>query len=296
MAVLLLAGCTNSKLIISPLYNRLDDRMYKEFEKLAQWDESQTAQFETSLATYHVWHRQSELPKYANLMQSVTASLAGNERASRETVSQWFTDAESYTQAVRECHPINYLFDMTKTLADNQIDFIEARFKRERVKNREKHFGKTPSERVESRLKSISKWTARIGFEFNAGQRAMVRTALVKQISLRRQYYQLSDAWNQTFFQLARNQQAPDYDARMQRHLTKLWSLLETGHPDEWQQNRKLWRDLAYRLAQSMTTEQRRDTRRWLSKMASTLDAIARDKPDQPASKDPSVGCLVTPL
>ena len=75
LGVVLLSSCTNSKLLISPIYNRLDDQMRGEFHKLAKWTDDQEAHFESRVGTYHVWHRQNELPKYANLLKKIQASI-----------------------------------------------------------------------------------------------------------------------------------------------------------------------------------------------------------------------------
>lgn len=295
LSLVLSAGCTNSKLIISPLYNRLDDQIRGEFNKLGDWNEEQTAQFEAALGTYHVWHRQSELPKYATLISNAARSVAQPGITTEMDVKNWLGTAEQYSRAARECHPINFLFDLTKSITDKQVNFIERRFAREQRKNRDKYSSRTPEERIEYRLKNIDKWAGRIGLEFTANQRAMLRTTLQKQISLRRQYYHLSSGWNNQLFILARDQSATDYNDVMSTHISSLWVLLESAYPEEWQQNRKLWRDFAFRLIKSLNDKQRASLSTWVLKLANTLSAIAENKPGFVVGDDPSVGCLVKP-
>ena len=290
---LALGACTNSKLIIGPLYNRLDDQMRDEFEKLGDFDETQTALFEAAVGTGHVWHRQSELPAYARLIDEIAASIARPGATTHEDVTRWAATIERHSVAARECHPVNFSFALMKSLEDEEIDFIERRFARERQKNRDKYYARTAEERVEHRLKNMRKWAGRIGVDFTANQSAMLRTALGRQISLRREYYLLSDRWNAKLFRLAREQDAPDYDARMAAHLGELWTLLEQEHPEKWRRNRELWRDTAHRFVASMTDEQRADGSAWLERMGKTLEAISRDEPSFEVGDDPSVGCLV---
>jgi len=290
---LALGACTNSKFIVAPLYNRLDDQMRDEFEKLGNFNERQTAQFEAAVGTGHVWHRQSELPAYARLLDEIAASVARPGATTKADVARWAETVESHAVAARECHPVNFSFDLMKSLRDPQIDFIERRFAREREKNRAKYYSRTAEERVEYRLKNMRKWAGRIGVDFTARQNAMLRTALGRQISLRREYYLLSDRWNAKLFRLARDQQAPDYDTRMAAHLGELWTLLEKAHPEKWERNRALWRDVGYRFVASMNDEQREAAGRWIDKMGETVDAISRDEPSFEVGDDPSVGCLV---
>ncbi|MEE9322613.1 MAG: DUF6279 family lipoprotein [Granulosicoccus sp.] len=295
LSLVLLTACTNSKLVISPLYNRFDDQIRGEFNKLGDWNEDQAAQFEAALGTYHVWHRQSELPKYASLISNAARSVAQTGLTMEADVQNWLDSAEQYSQSARECHPINFLFDLTKSITDKQVNFIERRFAREQKKNRGKYKSRTPKVRVEYRLKNIDKWAGRIGLEFTANQRAMLRTTLEKQISLRKQYYQLSNRWNEKLFTLARNQSATDYNDLMSAHIRSLWVLLESAYPEEWQENRKLWRDFTLRLINSLNDEQRASLSTWVLKLADTLSAIAEIKPGFVVGNDPSVGCLVKP-
>ena len=289
----LLAGCTNSKLIIGPLYNQLDNQIRSEFNKLGDFNDTQKDAFEQAVGTYHVWHRQSEMPQYAALISEIASSIAQSGSTSQQDVERWAMTAEHHSRLARICHPANFLFDVMQTLTDEQINFIERRFKSERKKNRERYESRTPKERIERRLKNMEKWAGRIGLDFTASQRAALRTSLTRQVSLRKEYYQLSDQWNRELFNLARAQHVPDYSDRLTAHMTKLWSLLETAHPEQWQENRELWQTTAFNFVTSMTPEQRSSTSRWLSKLGNTVDAISRDKPSFEVGNDPSVGCLV---
>ena len=292
-STLALGACTNSKLVIGPLYNRLDDRMRDEFEKLGEFDGTQTALFEAALGTGHVWHRQSELPRYARVLDDIAASIARPGETTPANVTRWAQEIEARSVAARECHPVNFSFPLMKSLTDEQVDFIERRFASERAENREKYLERTAEERREYRQKNIEKWAGRIGLDFTAEQRAMLRTALTRQVSLRQEYWALSDAWKKELFRLAREQDAPDYETRMGAHLDELWTMLETAHPDEWRRNRELWRDFAIRFVGSMTPAQRAAGSAWLAKMAETLEAISRDEPSFVPGDDPTIGCLV---
>ena len=290
---LALGACTNSRLVIGPLYNRLDDQMRDEFEKLGDFDATQTALFEQAVGTAHVWHRQSELPAYARLIDEIAASIARPDATTAGDVMRWAQTIEAHSVAARECHPVNFSFALMRSLTDPEIDFIERRFARERAKNREKYHARTPEERVDYRLKNMRKWAGRIGVDFTAEQNAVLRGALGRQVSLRREYYLLSDRWNAKLFRIAREQEAPDYDARMATHLGALWTLLEDNHPEEWQTNRELWRDVGLRFVASMTGEQRSTLSTWLGGLSDTLDTISGYEPSFEVGDDPAVGCLV---
>jgi len=292
LLVAILVGCTNSKLIIGPFYNRLDDQMRKEFVQLADWNREQLADFEQSIGTFHVWHRQNELPQYAQMLTAVAESIRTPGSTSAEDIANWSANAEGFTKAFRQCHPINFLFPLMKSMTDAQIDGVREQWEERRKNNRERYFNRTADERLERRGKNVIKWAGRIGITMTERQVAELRSTMAKQISLRQQYYKLSDAWNDEFYAIAKSQEAPDYDTRMRTHLGKLWQLLESEHPEQWQQNRDLWRDYALRFVNSLTNNQRISASAWLSKMGRTLKLIAADKPSFTIGDNPNVGCL----
>lgn len=289
---ILVSGCTNSKLIIGPLYNQLDDRMRKQFNELGDFNARQTAAFEASLGTYHVWHRQSELPQYAALMEEIANSI-NTDNTTYDKVGQWMRRAEVHSLAVRECHPVNFLFDMMRSLSDTQIDVIEQKLKKRQKKYRERNASRTPEQLTQQRLKNLEKWAGRLDLKITEEQRELLQTAFTEQKSLRPQYQQLSADWKTQFFNLARNQNASNHDELMRSHFSKFWTLLQSNHPEQWQQNRDMWMDVAFRFEQSMTSNQRIQFSRWISKMAGTLRSVSEDKPSFKIGDDPSVGCLV---
>ncbi len=293
MAVTILAGCTNSKLIIGPLYNRLDDQMRNEFNKMGTFTDAQTQAFEQAVGTFHVWHRQNEMPKYADLLGEIAQSIGQQGATSKADVDSWAASLEVLSKNVRECHPVNYSIDLIQSLSDKQIDAIERRFKAERLKNREKYGSQTKEERVERRLKNMVKWSGRLGLDFTTAQKAILRDSLTQQVSLRKEYYALSEEWNNYLFFLARNQENPAYDAALQKHISRLWTLLEKAHPEEWHAIRDLWRETTYTLIGTFSRDQRTVTRQWLSKMAKTVKGISRDKPSFKVNPDAGDGCLV---
>ena len=291
--LVLLNACTNSKLIMGPLYNQLDNRMRSEFNKLGDFNETQKDAFEQMVGTFHVWHRQSEMPQYAGLIIEMADAIATADKTQADDVKKWMESAENFSRSARECHPVNFSFDLMNSLTDKQITFIEERFKRERTKNREKYEARTPDERVERRLNNIEKWAGRIDLDISASQRSLLRQTLTKQTSLRKEYYELSDEWNSQLFTLVRNQEASNYNVLLSAHLTKLWSLLESTYPAQWHKNRELWQETAFKLIQSLSPEQRSNVGQWLSKMGNTVLAISRDEPSFEVGNDVSVGCLV---
>ncbi len=293
LLLLIVSGCTNSKIVIGPLYNRLDDQMRGEFHKLAKWNEDQINQFESAVGTFHVWHRQEELPKYAALLNTIQASIRERNSTTAADVNNWVDTAELFTRNVRLCHPVNFSYDLMQTLTDEQVNFIERRFARERKRNFTRYLNDTPEERREGRVNNVVKWAGRVGLDFNKTQKRMLTEAMGRQISLRRQYYSLVDVWAKDLFVIARKQDAPDYEQKMKSQVNKLWSLLEDAHNQEWQANRNNWREFGYEFVKSLSYDQRIHASNWLRKMSKTVNGISKDKPSFKVGNNPQIGCMV---
>jgi hypothetical protein len=289
----MLASCTNSKLIVGPLYNQLDDKILSEINKLGDFNAQQSAALGQAVGTFHVWHRQSELPRYAALLQEIASSITDPMRTTETDVERWIQTAEDFSRSARECYPVNFMTGTLQTLTDEQIDTIEMRFTNERRKDRERHASRTEQERLAFRLENLEKWAGRMDLQMTQAQRDALRDSLSRQISLREQSRALSDAWYQQLFELARHQEAADYETRMQAHLGKMWTKLETAYPDEWRANRRLWQETLQVFIQSLDEQQRRNVSQWASKMGTTLQAISSDAPSFTPGTDARVGCLV---
>lgn len=295
IALLTVIACSNSKLILAPLYNRLDDQMRKEFNKLGDFDSSQSQEFEVRLQTFHLWHRRQELPAYAALIDDVSTTLASSAPKNANQIKQWMDRAEVFSAEARACHPVNFSFDLMRTLNDEQVNFIEARFAREQKKNQDRYNSRTAEERRTRRYDNILKWSGRIGLDFTQEQKDMLKETMERQISLREQYWALSSAWNKEFFVIARDQASREFRPRMATQLDKLWNLLEDNQTRQWTANRELWNGFMLDFANSMTTNQRKWADRWLGKLAVTLrdmsDDSSRFESGNPRAGDPNMGC-----
>ncbi|MFK7890740.1 MAG: DUF6279 family lipoprotein [Granulosicoccus sp.] len=292
ISVMLLVGCTNSRFIVRPLYNNLDNRMLSQFNRLAEFDEAQQAIFEKQVGTFHVWHRQSELPEYARLLRDVATTI-GQNVTTPDQVNDWMNRAEIHSQAVRRCHPINFSIPLIRTLSVQQLASIEQEFHEEQAENRERYESRTPQQRVQRRLDKMETWAGRLNLKFTDEQSRILQSAFERQVSLRGEYYQLSALWRTELFALARQPVSEIRDDQLQEHIASFWTLLESNYPEQWLANRNMWKAVAIEFEPTLTKNQRQVFGRWMSKMADTLETIGKDEPSFRSADDPAAGCLV---
>ncbi len=293
LAVVLLSGCINSKLVITPLYGRLDNQMRAQFNKLGDFNKEQKRAVEQAIGTFHVWHRKSELPRYSLWIRELADAIASNEATTAEEVEGWGVSLADHSRRARECYPIYFLVDQMQSLSDKQIDFIEQRFKEELIEDRERYSSNTPEDRIKRRIKNIDKWAGRISLDLTPAQLALIRESLAQQVSMSAKYNDLVEQWNKQLFKLARDRDNPNFSELMKTHLSKRGSLLSTTYPDQWQENRDLWQQTVRDVLTSLSPAQRKASSKWLTVFAGTLDKLSKDKPSFSAGDDTSVGCLV---
>ena len=296
IALLTVVACGNSKLLLGPLYNRFDDQMRKEFNKLGDFTDEQSRDIEQRLQTYHLWHRRQQLPRYAALLDEIVSIVRVEGTATDADIRRWFASVEGFSINARSCHPVNYSYDFMKSLTDKQLDFIEARFANEQKKNQKRYNSRTREERLQRRYTFITKWTGRAGFKWNDEQKELLRTTLGKQISLRKQYWVYSAQWNKDFFNLTRKQKLLDYDKRMANQLNKLWNLLEDNETEKWSDNRQLWIGFFGEFEKTLTPRQRSWADGWVSKLARTGRDLSDDfvtfESERGDNIDPALGCV----
>ncbi len=287
-----LAGCTNSKIVLSTIYNRLDNQIRNEFNKLGKFEDWQKKEFEHRLQTFHYWHRRQELPRYAVLLREIASVIKTKGNISRANANAWSASLEDFVESVQKCYPAHFAADLMYTLEPEQIRYIERRFARERYKNKTKYAVKTRDQRMKSRLKEIEKWTGLAGFDLTSRQKTMILESMHKTKSLHSEYYALTDRWNKKLFTALRQKNRPDYEENLNRHLGTLYDLMENNHPQTLQYNREVWREFTVDFVQSLTGEQRAWLSTYLRTLGKNLNSISRSKVKFKPHKNVAKGCI----
>ena len=294
LLVLVISGCLNNKLVLTVVYNRVDNQIRKEFNKLGKFQNWQKKAFEKRLQTYHYWHRREELPVYAKLLQQVSDKVQVQDATTETDVAKWFAQLEESADRLQSCYPAHFSVDLIKSLHPEQIDFIEARFAREQRKNRHRHESQTREQRMQTRLKKLTKWSNRLGFKFSAEQRQMILRTMYNTVSVHDEYYRLTRPWNKQLFSLIRNKKSPSYEHDVKEHMGRVYHLIEKHHPDLYETNRRIWQAFMLEFETSLSQEQRVWMKTNLDKLSRNLDRIAVENVSFKPHTDAELGCLPT--
>ena len=147
-AFALLQACSAVKLG----YNNAPDLVYWWLDSYADLGEAQSLKAREDLARLHQWHRTSELPKIAELLQK--AGGLAQSATTPEQVCSLFADVRArFDATLARAEPANVALAMGLSAA--QVGHIEAKFAKSNVEWREDWINGTPAKREARRLKAM---------------------------------------------------------------------------------------------------------------------------------------------
>lgn len=197
VAVLLLAGCTVARLG----YEMLPWFGLWQLERHLSLDSAQRSLASERLDSLHAWHRQTQMPRYAALVDQavgqIDAPLSAGELAS------WRSQMFALWQAPAERIAPD-LADLALTLRSAQIDRLERRLADSTAELRRKYLGGSAAERLEGR---IERWQERMEWllgDLTAQQRADLRRLAAEQPSDETAWLDERQARNARLVRLAR--------------------------------------------------------------------------------------------
>ena len=108
--------------MVKVAYNQLDTLLYWRLDSYADFSREQTPRVHESLAQFHQWHRRTQLPAYADLLQRIRPKLA--ESMSPEQACTVFDQVRSAADATLD--PAQWtLVWLATELNDDQLRHIE---------------------------------------------------------------------------------------------------------------------------------------------------------------------------
>ncbi|MEM9602610.1 MAG: DUF6279 family lipoprotein [Pseudomonadota bacterium] len=273
VAVIALAACTNSKLLLRPLYNSVDNRIDKRVRELVTLSSEQTASMRAVSDDLHLWHRTYELPQYATLLADISAQI-GNASVTRSTVDSWFAAATDARERVFVCSPVTGSARLLQSLSDDQVGELEERLLNPETDDDDWEDDGEPHLRVR-------RYLSLIGFKMQADQVERLRLQFEQVRSVRPaapDFRTFSTAWNARFVSLLDARAEPDFERQLHVYLGERHRAFAGLRRER---VREMWRDYAHVEIQQLSPSQRQFAARWLAKLGRTLQAVSRDYLEQ---------------
>lgn len=272
--VVTLSGCANS-MVLGTVYDGFGSKTAKRFKSYASFSESQKAQIDSLAASYHSWHRTTQLDRYAAFLRSVVAEAGSDGELSLETAGRWWQSARGFSDDLRACNPLNVAAGLLASLSDKQVGQMAANMRQELNEREDEYKAESPEERREERVKSMTKWGRRAGVSFNDAQARLLRETLQQQISLGAQWYELRRLWMEEFILLINQRDQANFQSSVTRHIDSGWRLTESRFPEQWKFNEDLWTGYIQAYINLQTDEQRQIFTNRFTATARTLEKLA---------------------
>ncbi|KUJ83306.1 hypothetical protein AWR36_005385 [Microbulbifer flavimaris] len=248
--LLALTSCSS----IQFAYNQLDTWLRWQLNDYVDLNRNQKDQLASSLESFHIWHRQTQLPRYAEFLEQLAYEASNGDLeevslpALEDDINQFWdtTSGQLYQQ----------LLPLTAQLTPAQIDELEQALLEKRMESLEK-WQTSPEKVRERRNKRIRKQSRRWLGSINERQEQLIG-AFVHQVAynplIRDQQRQI---WQARFISLLR-EKPPGYQDKLldlMHNPEQLWSEDYRRMQDE---RRKQAMQLSRELLASTTPAQRR--------------------------------------
>ena len=227
IAVMLLAGCTVARLG----YEMLPWFALWQLERHLSLDSAQRSFASDRLDSLHAWHRQTQMPRYAQLIETAVGRLDSPLEAS--DLGAWRSQMFSLWQAPAERLAPD-LADLALSLRPAQIDRLERRLADSTAELRRKTLGGSAAERLEAR---IDRWQERMEWllgDLTASQRAELRRLAGEQPSDEAAWLDERQARNDRLVRLARRieQERPSREEAIKWSAALLAGLWQSEDPE----------------------------------------------------------------
>lgn len=141
----LLAGCSS----VQTGYRNAPTLLYWWLDSYVDFNAAQDGPVRESLAALHSWHRQQELPAYADQLSRMQQLAGGN--VTPELVCTFVQQVRGHLQRLAG-QSADGLARLVPTLEDEQLRLLAQKFERNNQKWREEWLDGTPAELLERRL------------------------------------------------------------------------------------------------------------------------------------------------
>lgn len=179
MGVLLLAaalaGCSAVKLG----YNSAAQAAYWWLDGYADFNEAQALRVREDLARLHQWHRSTELPRYASLLQTME-KLAPGEVTPAQACAVFADIRARLDAAAEQAEPA--VVTLATSLAPRQLQHMERKYAKSNAQYRSDWITVTPAELKDKRFKELLDRTEMIYGRLDDAQHAVIRREIDKSI------------------------------------------------------------------------------------------------------------------
>ena len=163
--VFLLASCSSTKIA----YNFLDWAFNWHIGKYVSLDDKQKPVSKKAIDEFHIWHRKTQLPLYADYIKELKPVLLSGEVTGEQIHNETDKVQVLLDQAIEHLIPAIVL--ISASLSDKQAEELQKNLEDERNKYKKKYLDVDQKKRVKLRKKELNKFLERLIGNLNSEQK-----------------------------------------------------------------------------------------------------------------------------
>ena len=255
--VVVMASCAPNDLSIRLAYSRLDNVLYERLSSYADFDEDQLAWIEAESREYQLWHRQTELPEYADFFARVATMVESGELLTTNDVDVLLVELESFSSRGYRHSPFANSTAFLKQISDQQVLDIARYFENkntEWLQHLQKHDNALGNDERIDRLQST---LDRIDLSLNLEQRQILDSGFDQYIGRREDRITAWKNWQRQFLAILEDRSSENFSVLMPAHLDAYRRQMKVQYPERSEKNRQIAVQTVTDLLNSLDKTQR---------------------------------------
>lgn len=266
---ILISGCSATRL----LYNQLDWLVVWYLDDYFELTDEQRDDLRETVDRHLTWHRQSQLPKYAEFCRSLDRQWA--QGASIELIEQRYNQLIEYWDELFE-YAMPDIARFLLMLTDEQIDEFLQRVEENNQELLEEYSGETYERRLKQRQKAVIRVTERFVGRLNNNQKGIVRQYTSNLYDNSQEWIEGRRVWQARFTELIRSR-PNDFSAQLSGLMLDPNQFDNPDYREKVEQNKRLIFDMYEVLLYQMTDKQRKTLSKRLNRYARDFELLAAE-------------------
>lgn len=276
--IAMVASCAPNNLSIRLAYSRLDNVLYERLSSYANFNDDQLAWIEAESKAYQLWHRQTELPDYADYFSEIASLVESGELLTTKDVETLLVKLEYFSSRGYRHSPFANSTEFLQQVSDMQVLEMYRYFDKrnaqwlQHVQEQSNVLGN--DERID-RLQAIFD---RVGLSLNPQQRRILDKGFDRYAGQREDRIIAWTIWQKQFLIILEGRSSETFITRMQAHLDVYREQMKIQHPERSKKNKQIAIETVTDLLNSFTEIQRRQIVTTLRDSRDVLVSMAASK------------------
>ena len=274
-----LSACTNNPFAWKLLYGQFDNFLSKQLIGYADFTDAQEELIRSEVDKTVLWHRQNELPKYADLIAEFQVRFLSKEPRPTKIDMTWLVDeANDVGLRFDQKSPLLALLPMLAKLNETQVEQIAETIDEEFEDAKKEWEAEADQDPAIASEKSMRKFLKRLGLTTNRQQQgALIASLRLRQLN-RESQEPIWREWSDELISILNSRSKPNFAQRFTDHHFARIDLLERKQPIKWAHDQALFKNMFLNLMVSLDSKQKKSMNQKLNKFKEVALELSRSE------------------